>query len=539
MDKLQAVIYLRVSDQSQIENNSLETQLKSCQNFADNNNYEVVRVFRDEGKSGKHVQTRPEMRNMLEYCTLKRNQISAVIVYKMDRWTRNTEEGLIAISLLAKYGVVVLPATEITEQNPMGKAMRTILMALGELDNNLKGERVRDNMITMFRNGLWCWKPPIGYKRPFKSKEENKGKPPIIDRQLGEVVKALFIKASENISSKKYLADYINKLGFKELFGKEADGKLVSTILHKTFYYGYMYGPKWKEFQWGKHLPLIDQETWEKAHMNVFGRKRKYNVQDSTIFPLKGLLLCAKCFHPMTSSNPRGSSKNYLYYECHNDEGKNRCIKRERIGIVKAHQQFIELLGLVKPTIRVLKLFTHLVFSEWDEIIDQAKREAEIQGEQIKKLEDKLTAIAEGNSKGLLTDEEAFSSAEKVRKDIVVLRIERSDTRIEQYNTEAVKSFTEDFLLHLDKLWLRMELPQKQALQSEIFPKGLLVENGKIRTVGLASTFELISAMKDENFHFVTPRGFEPLITTLKTLGPRPLDDGAFLQIRPSMGWSD
>ena len=61
MEKLKAVIYLRVSDESQIKNNSLETQLISCRLFADANNLEVVKVFREEGVSAKHVHTRPEM----------------------------------------------------------------------------------------------------------------------------------------------------------------------------------------------------------------------------------------------------------------------------------------------------------------------------------------------------------------------------------------------------------------------------------------------------------------------------------------------
>lgn len=92
-------------------------------------------------------------------------------------------------------------------------------MTLGELDNEFKGERVTDNMKTMFKGGLWCWKPRIGYKRPYTTREENKGKPPVIDERLGDIVRLLFIKASEKISSKQYLANYINSLGFESIYG--------------------------------------------------------------------------------------------------------------------------------------------------------------------------------------------------------------------------------------------------------------------------------------------------------------------------------
>jgi len=500
MENLRAVIYIRVSDQSQIDNNSLETQLKTCKIYAQNNNYEVVQIFREEGMSAKHMQTRPEMRNLIEYCTIKKNKISAVILYKMDRWSRNVEEGLLVESLLAKYGVAVIPATEITEQNPIGKAVRTILMTMGQLDNELKGERVRDNMKTMFKNGLWCWKPRMGYKRPFKTKEENKGKTMIIDDRLGEILRALFIKASETNTSKKYLADYINSIGFKEIYGTKADGRLVSRTIKDSFYYGYMYAPKWKEYAWGKHEPLITQDIWERANTNLFGRKRKNKFQDNTLYPLKGILCCSTCSRTMTSSNPKGTSKNYLYYECHN----SRCSKKERIGIDNAHKEFIALLGSIQPSERVLKLFNHLVFSEWDKSIEDKKREAKILDAQIDGLDEKLTGIAESNMKHILTDEEAQIRADEYRKEIAVLRVERSEIRIDQYDQEAVRSFIENFLVHIDRLWIQIELSHKQALQSAIFPENIFAENGKVRTNGLASTFKLIEALGDPNVDLVT-----------------------------------
>lgn len=506
MEKLRAVIYIRVSDPSQIENNSLETQLKACKVYAEAHAYEIVAVFREEGVSAKHIQTRPEMRRLFEFCTLKKNNISAVFVYKMDRWSRNVEEGLFAQSFLANHKVTVLPVAETTEQSPMANAMRTFLMTFGQLENELKGERVRDNMKTMFRKGLWCWKCRPGYKRKYKTKEENKGIPPAIDDSMAKYIKMLFDKASETTVGKQYLADYLNKAGFEGVYGIPADGRLVSRILQDTFYYGYMFAPKWKEYAWGKHEPITDQITWEKANVNVFGRKMKYKHQDNNLYPLKGFLLCSGCLGNMTSSNPRGRSKVYLYYECHD----NKCTSPQRIRVDTTHDQFFEILGKIRPSNRVLKLFSYLVFSEWDKSVASAKVKAGLLDQEIKKLEDKLTFIAESNSKSILTDDEATMGAEKIRQDMTLLRLERSDIRIEQYNTEVVKKFIESFLLNMDKLWLRMELPQKQALQEEIFPNKIVAENGNIRTDELASTFKLINALGGEENDLVSHTGLEP-----------------------------
>ena len=523
MEKPRSVIYIRVSDPSQIENNSLETQLKACQSYAERNGLQVVEVFSEEGVSAKTVHNRPEMRRLLKFCANKKNKISKVIIYKMDRFSRSTEDALVAISLLAKQGAFVVSATESTEENPMGRAMRTILITLAQLDNELKGERVRDNMHTMFLNGVWPFKCPKGYYRPGNDRHEKRGQVPKIDNRTNEIIKSLIIKASNGYYTQASLADFLNSLDYKNLFGKEADGETVKEILSNPFYYGYMYAKKWNEYQWGKHEKLVDQETWEKAYYNTLGKKRMLKHQDSSIFPLKGILRCAVCNHPMTSSNPKGRTKHYLTYECHQKD----CTKQERIGIDKAHEQFQAILAYLKPSKRVLRLFSELVFAEWDKSIEGLKQEAKLKENQIEKLESELTVIALSNSKGILTDEEAKNRADKIRNEIAVLRVERSDTKIDQYDTEVIKNFTETFLTNLDKFWIELDLVQKQALQSQIFPNGVVCQNKIIRTTSLSQSFELIEALTNQNSDFVTPVGIEPTIFGMKTRRPRPLDDGA------------
>jgi len=92
-----AVIYVRVSDPSQIDNNSLETQERACKNFLKQKGWDLAGdIFREEGVSAKHVSTRPALNNLIYYSTKKENRVSFVVVYKFDRWSRNTQEGLVA-----------------------------------------------------------------------------------------------------------------------------------------------------------------------------------------------------------------------------------------------------------------------------------------------------------------------------------------------------------------------------------------------------------------------------------------------------------
>ena len=185
-------------------------------------------------------------------------------------------------------------------------------------------------------------------------------------------------------------------------------------------------------------------------------------------------------------------------------------MQKERIGIDKAQKQFLQILSGLRPSKRALKLFSVMVFSEWDKAFEEAKNKADEIEKQISRLEERLVSISESNSKGILNDEEAKSQAEKVRADISVLRVERSDHRIEEYDTEAVRNFTKSFLMNLNNLWLSLALPEKQQLQTRIFPKGLLCENKKIRTTIISRSFGLIEALEAPNFHLVTPPGLEP-----------------------------
>lgn len=506
MEKPRAVIYLRVSDPSQIENNSLKTQENICLQYAKSKGYEIAREpFRDEGFSAKHTSTRPALQELFQFCTNKRNQISHVIVYRMDRWSRNTQEGLAAEAFLSKYGVELQSATEGITRDPTGNLLKTIFLATAQWDNEMKGLRVGDNQKTMFNDGYWCWKPPIGYRRPYGMKSDRKGKACIIDENIGPLVKILFEEGAKGIQTKQALANYINSLGFEKYHGKKADVNLVSKIVTKTFYYGLMYAPKWKKYQIGLHQPLISEDVWQKANKNLFGRKANI-INDIKLFPLKGLIYCSTCGGRLTTSKAKGNGGSYLYYECKS----KKCTKNQRIMAKDAHKTFLDILKTLKPKPTVLKLFEHLVFCDWDKLIEGCKKQIAMIESRIDQLNNDLSGVTKSNDKGILTDDEARERADKIRSEITALKISKSDVVLEQYDTEIVKSFTENFLNNLDNLWNHLDLPQKQALQNKIFPSGLICENHTIRTNSLSLSFQYIEALNTQNSPLVTPQGIEP-----------------------------
>lgn len=501
-----AVIYIRVSDPGQIENNSLALQDQACRKFAKDKGYEVIEpIFREEGRSAKYIDTRPELKKLLSFVCTKKNNVSALVVYKFDRFSRNLEDAVATMSLLSKYGVELQSVSEDVDDGPMGKALRNIMITLGELDNDLKGVRVKENMQQAFRKGLWVFKCPIGYKRKFKTKEENRGLPPVQDPNLAPIIERMFKKASTGIYNKAQLARMMNLEGFSDFYRSEANHKTVHKILEKTFYYGNMYAKKWDEYSWGKHEPLIDQETWETAYNKVILKKKRFKYHDVARYPLKGTIHCEECGQVMSTCPSRGTNKIYYYYEC-----KNKKCRKTRINSDQAHKQFVEILQFVKPEELVLDVFHKLVFTDWDKIVNQTREALEKVEQRLAYYKDELKNVRQAKDDGIYTKDEAKEEAEKVRQEILILKLEKSEIKFIQYDAEVVKNFSIHFMNNLDRLWERYSLPKQQLLQQKIFPNGITCAlDGKIRTNGLSPSFELIKTLNEQKGENVTPREFE------------------------------
>jgi len=81
-----------VNEGTSEEGNSLSTQEKVCKDYALKNGYQIVETFIEQGESAKS-QDRTELQRLLRYCAgSEKTKVSAVIAYKIDRISRNTDD---------------------------------------------------------------------------------------------------------------------------------------------------------------------------------------------------------------------------------------------------------------------------------------------------------------------------------------------------------------------------------------------------------------------------------------------------------------
>ena len=88
-DRTPAALYARVSSDRQDVDLSVSAQLRALRDYADKNDYEVVREYVDEAESGR-VMNRPEFQKMLDEAKRTEAPFKEIFI-RRTQWTRKTQ----------------------------------------------------------------------------------------------------------------------------------------------------------------------------------------------------------------------------------------------------------------------------------------------------------------------------------------------------------------------------------------------------------------------------------------------------------------
>ena len=123
-----AVIYARYSSDTQTEQ-SIEGQLRVCQEYAQRNQIIIVDTYIDRAMSGTN-DNRKDFQRMLH--DSDRKAWDYVIVYKLDRFSRNKYEMAMHKKTLRDNGVKILSAMENIPDTPEGIILESLLEGMAE-----------------------------------------------------------------------------------------------------------------------------------------------------------------------------------------------------------------------------------------------------------------------------------------------------------------------------------------------------------------------------------------------------------------------
>jgi DNA invertase Pin-like site-specific DNA recombinase len=470
------IVYCRVSTKEQSEKGySLEAQRKECIKFTLNNDFEVDKIFIERGESAKS-QNRTQLAKMLKYSALNKKKISALIIYKLDRLTRNLADLKDLEKIFTKLDIRILSATETNEQSPVGYFLRNFFGSLAQLDNDSKGERTILGMKQAVKEGRWCWPAPVGYSNA----KDNTEKPILVKNEDSQYIEEAFLLAEKEIYKQTDIVNQLKKKGFKKI-----NNSLLNRILRNPIYCGFIKTSWFPELIQGQHQPIISQEVFYKVQAILDGKKpsitpKKRNNPD---FPLRNFIYCENCGGKLTGSWSKGRSKKYPYYHCRT-KGCTLYVRKEKL-----EEEFYQCLKELQPKKEIIDLFEEIVLDVWKKRKEESFKELKRLEKEIKALKDKKERINELAIKRTFDDKTYKEEFQKVDNEIILKQLEFNEYKIDHNDSETCIHFCKNFIANIADLWRDADLDLKQRFQKLIFPENISYKKGSFRTAKIAFIF--------------------------------------------------
>lgn len=305
-DRKIVALYTRVSTGYQIDKDSLPFQKKELTAYCKHILHaEKTELFEDAGKSGKNTD-RPAFRRMMK--KIHAGEISHVVVYKIDRISRNLVDFSMMYDEFKKYRVTFISLNEqFDTSSAIGEAVLKIILVFAELERKLTSERVTGVMIDRAMSGKWN-----GARMPFGWKWNPETEFPEHDPVEAEKARTLYRVYDETHSTAKvrdfcYDNDIQTKRG-----GKWTTTTIINFLKnpmnkgdYRYNYRGSARGTKKPEnevvYVPGVFPPLVDPELWERV--NAVIKENGARAQTSANPHIKkhihvfagGILKCADC----------------------------------------------------------------------------------------------------------------------------------------------------------------------------------------------------------------------------------------------------
>ena len=500
-----AILYTRVSSEEQVENFSLGTQEEICRRDATNKGYEIVEVFKEEGKSAKTISGRPVLVELLEYCRKNKNNIQALFVYRLDRLSRQTSDYLAIRKKLAEYNIAILSANEPTGNSPTEKLLETILASFAQHDNDVRSERTKNGMRARFLSGLSISHAPLGYV--------HQGGYILKDPETFDIVKRAWDLMATGTKSLNEMSTIMAEWGIKIQINT------LSRIFNNKFYMGILTSPAYPEEVRGQHTPMITEEQFYRVREIIKGRDPNkllmpHKTRDNTDFPLRVIMRCGKCGTPFTGAWSKGTHARYGYYFC-----RKRCVTTS-IPAGTLDIEFKKLLKKFTPTERGIRLYCAYILRTYNKKMAKLHKTKNAADEEIQKLYAVRKMLIEKNLNGTYSDEIFKEQNAAVEARIIAAQASKNDALIDKYNVDEITKFIKAKISDLEATYSTSKLSPMRCLLRSIFLSGFKWEYPGCSNDGISPLYQPILDVDKTAIPLGDPCESRTRLTWMRTMFP-------------------
>lgn len=307
-----AVIYARYSSDSQSEQ-SIDGQLRVCNEYAKSHDIIIVNTYIDRAMTGTN-DNRPDFQRMIKDSS--RKEWDYVLLYKLDRFSRNKYEMAVHKKTLRDNGVRVISATEYIPDSPEAIILESMLEGYAEYYSAELSQKVKRGMKESRLKGNYT-----GGHLLYGYKVENHKV--VVDEEKAKAVRYIF----EQYAMGVYVKDIIAALTAKGIFnkGKPFAETTIHNMLRNEKYTGVY---RYKDDVFDNIFPqILPKELYEKVrHKSELNRYGRRSIE--TVYLLRNKLVCGYCGCPISAeTGTEKVGKVIRYYKCLGRKHRNGCTK--------------------------------------------------------------------------------------------------------------------------------------------------------------------------------------------------------------------
>ncbi len=428
-----AAIYVRlskedgdVSNAAKAESNSISNQKNLIRDFLkDKEDIVVVSERVDDGYTGSNFE-RPAFKLMLE--DIKKGIVDCVIVKDLSRFGREyIDSGRYIERLFPALGVRFIAINDNYDSLDGKDQADEIIIPFKNLINDAYcrdiSVKIRSHLEVKRKNGEFIGSfAPYGYR-----KDENDRNSLVVDPIAAGVVKDIFRMKLHGLSQDA-IAKRLNEMGilspmeYKGATGsnyqtsfKTSDRAVWSSvtvrrILENEIYIGNLVqGRQTTPNHKVKKAVLKPEKDWiriEKNHeaiisdrdfcivQRLLGMDTRISPNQTEVYPLAGLIVCADCGAAMVRKNAYAGGKKYQYYVCSRNKETKEC-SNHRIAVDKLEETVFQLLkvqiGNILDLKQVMDKVSTIPFQELDiKELEKRIRQKEAEIDRCKELRNML-----------------------------------------------------------------------------------------------------------------------------------------------------
>jgi site-specific DNA recombinase len=332
-----AALYVRVSsDEQAAKGTSLSTQEERLREFCGQNGIIVAGVYCDDGYSGATLD-RPRLQQMLQ--DARRNLFSRILVYKLDRLSRNLKDAVnLVLGDLKEAGIEFQSITEpFNTLDPSGRIMFGNLAIFADFEREQIRERCCRGRAMRNREGKFTGgQLPYGitWNRQTNAYETVEDEARIyrrifdlyvIDKQgLAQIAHRL---KEEGCVTRKGMSFAPRQIRFllespaatgkwnrHRIVTRTSSNPLVQRKLQNPIYDKRGERPR-EEWITICVPPIVPREIWDRAQERLASRCRATR----TVHPAlcQGVIFCGKCGSRLGLRGAKRRGKTYRWYQCY------------------------------------------------------------------------------------------------------------------------------------------------------------------------------------------------------------------------------